>query len=40
MYNLLFQTSAAVLQALALDPTYLGGQLGMVGVLHTWTREL
>src|SRR5713101_3168046 len=38
--NLLLQTSTAALQALALDPTYLGGQLGLVGVLHTWTREL
>ena len=40
LYNLLFQTSAAALQALALDPHYLGGQIGMVGVLHTWTRDL
>src|SRR5712692_4178375 len=40
IYNLLFQTSAAALQALALDPHSLGGQIGMVGVLHTWTRDL
>jgi len=40
LYNLLFKTSAAALQALALDPRYLGGQIGMVGVLHTWTRDL
>jgi hypothetical protein len=40
MYNLLFQTSAAALKALALDPKYLGGQIGMVGVLHPWTRDL
>jgi hypothetical protein len=40
LYNRLFQTSAAALQALALDPHYLGGQIGMVGVLHTWTRDL
>lgn len=40
LYTLLFQTAAAALQALALDPQYLGGQLGMVGVLHTWTREM
>jgi Putative transposase/Transposase zinc-binding domain len=40
VYNLLFQTSAAALQALALDPKYVGGQIGMVGVLHTWTREM
>lgn len=40
MYTLRFQTSAAALQELALDPTYLGGQIGLVGVLHTWTRAL
>ena len=40
LYNLLFQTSAAALQALTRDPHYLGGQIGMVGVLHTWTRDL
>ena len=38
--NLLLQTSAAALQALTLDPYYLGGPIGMVGVLHTWTRDL
>lgn len=40
LYNLLFQSSAAALQALAGDPHYLGGQIGMVGVLHTWTRDM
>jgi hypothetical protein len=40
MYHRLFQTSAAALQTLALDPHYLGGQIGMVGVLHTGTRAL
>jgi hypothetical protein len=40
IYHLLFQTSAATLKALALDPHYLGGQIGMVGVLHTWTRDM
>lgn len=38
--NLLLQTSAAALQALALDATDLGGQVGMLGVRHTWTRDL
>jgi len=38
--TLLFQTSARALQTLALDPQYLGGPLGMVGVLHPWTREM
>jgi len=40
IYHLLFQTSAAALQELALDPRFVGGQIGMVGVLQTWTRDL
>jgi hypothetical protein len=40
IYNLLFRTSAAALQALAADPRFVGGQIGMVGVLHTWGRDL
>ena len=40
LYNLLFQTSSAALKALALDSKYLGGQIGMLGVLHTWTRDM
>lgn len=39
-YNILFRASAAATQALALDPTRLGGQIGMLGVLHTWGRNL
>lgn len=40
IYDLLFRTSAAALQKLACDPEYVGGQIGMVGVLQTWTRDL
>lgn len=40
IYNLLFRTSAAALQELARDPRYVGGQIGLVGVLHTWGRNL
>jgi len=40
IYDLLFQTSAAALQELAQDPRFLGGQIGLVGVLQTWTRDL
>ena len=36
----LMQTAAASLQALAADPHYLGGTVGMLAVLHTWTRTL
>ncbi len=39
-YRLLFQTAAAALQKLALDPRFVGGKIGMMGVLHTWTRAL
>jgi hypothetical protein len=39
-YSTLFRTSAAAAQKLALDPRYVGGQIGMVGVLHTWGRDL
>jgi hypothetical protein len=40
IYNLLFRTSAQATQQLARDPRFVGGQIGMVGVLHTWTRQL
>jgi hypothetical protein len=40
IYNLLFHASAAALHQLAQDPRFVGGQLGLVGVLHTWTRQL
>jgi Putative transposase/Transposase zinc-binding domain len=39
-YNLLFRASAAALLQLARDPRFVGARLGMVGVLHTWTRQL
>lgn len=39
-YRLLFQTAAAALQKLALDPRFVGGRIGLIGVLHTWTRTL
>ena len=40
LYALLFQASAEAAQKLAHDPRYIGGQIGLVGVLHTWTRNL
>jgi predicted RNA-binding Zn-ribbon protein involved in translation (DUF1610 family) len=40
IYNILFRASAEALQQLAQDPRYAGGQIGMVGVLHTWGRNL
>ena len=38
LYRLLFQASAAATQQLAQDPRFVGGEIGMVGVLQTWTR--
>ncbi len=40
VYNILFRTSAEALKQLAQDPRYVGGEIGMVGVLHTWGRDL
>lgn len=39
-YDLLFAESAGTLQDVARQPRYLGGDLGMLGVLHTWSRQL
>ena len=39
-YHLLFRTSADAVQKLAQDPRFVGGRMGMVGVLHTWGRNL
>ncbi len=40
LYDLLFKTSAAATQQLAQEPRWLAGQVGMLGVLHTWGRNL
>jgi predicted RNA-binding Zn-ribbon protein involved in translation (DUF1610 family) len=40
IYHILFQTSANSLKTLAKDPRFLGGQIGMVGLLQTWTSTL
>lgn len=40
MYDLLFRCGAAALQELAADSRFVGGQIGLVGVLHTWGRDL
>jgi len=40
VYSLLFRASAAATQELSKDPRFVGGQIGMIGVLHTWTRDL
>ncbi len=40
VYHLLFRASSAALQELAWDPRFVGAQIGMMGVLHTWGRNL
>lgn len=40
IYDIFFRASAAALQKLALDPRFIGGKIGMIGVLQTWTRDL
>ena len=40
VYDLLFRVSADAVQHLARDERFVGGQIGMVGVLHTWGRNL
>lgn len=40
LLSLLMRAAAQSLLALGADPRYLGGELGLLGVLHTWTRTL
>jgi len=40
IYSLLMKAAADALQKLAADPQYLGGRLGILAVLHTWTRAM
>lgn len=40
IYNILFKAAADALKLLANDTKYLGAQIGMIGILHTWTRTL
>ena len=40
IYTLFFRATAAALQQLAADPRFIAGQIGMLGVLQTWTRDL
>jgi hypothetical protein len=39
-YEILFDASAQALQELAANPKRLGAALGMLGILHTWSRTL
>jgi hypothetical protein len=39
-YGVLMQASAAAIIELARDPHYVGGTVGVLAVLHTWTQQL
>lgn len=40
LYALLMEAAALSLMKLASDPRYVGGKIGMLSLLHTWTRAL
>ena len=40
LYGVLMQAAAKSLLKLAADPRYVGGRLGILAVLHTWTTTL
>lgn len=40
LYGALIRAAAESLMKLAADPRYIGGRIGVVCVLHTWTRAL
>ncbi|MCK5146348.1 transposase [bacterium] len=40
LYSLLFKTSAEAIGQLALDRRFIGGKIGILGVMQTWTRQL
>jgi hypothetical protein len=39
-YTILFKASSDTLKLLAKDEKYLGTEIGMIGILHTWTRAM
>ncbi len=40
LYAVLFKAAAEALHTLCSDPRYVGGEIGSLAVLHTWTRQL
>lgn len=40
IYDLLFQASARSLLQVAADPAYLGAEIGLISILHTWGQNL
>jgi hypothetical protein len=40
IYNIAIKAAAQAMQVLARDPKRLGGEIGLLGILHTWKRNL
>ena len=40
VFDLLFSAASSTLRTFGADPRWLGGQIGLTAVLHTWTRDL
>lgn len=40
IYDVLFKSAAETMQALGLDPQHLGGEIGIIAILHTWSQTL
>jgi len=40
MYEILFKVSWSVVKDFALNPKFIGGKTGMIGILHTWGQNL
>lgn len=40
IYGLLLRTTAEAIQKLARDPEWVGGEVGLLGVLQTWNRDM
>lgn len=38
--SVIFEETARTLQEIAANPEHLGAELGFLGVLHTWSRQL
>lgn len=40
IYSIFFKTSSEALKELAKDPRFIGGEIGMIGILQTWTQKM
>lgn len=40
VYDILFKSSAEALMTLVKDPRFIGGDIGMTGVMHTWDKKI